>query len=83
LTFWARGAKGGEVITFGLGGIGAHFVYHDTAKVSREITLTREWKSYSIDLTDKDLSRVKTPFTWGAYDDKSTIQFYLDDIRIE
>ena len=83
LTFWARGAKGGEVITFGLGGIGAHFVYHDTAKVSREITLTREWKSYSIDLTDKDLSRVKTPFAWGAYDDKSAIQFYLDDIRIE
>ena len=35
-----------------------------------------------IDLTDADLTRIKTPFHWSIYDDEPIV-FFLDDIRIE
>jgi hypothetical protein len=54
LTFWARGEKGGEVInTFQVGGI--HGKYPDAGFVPMgQITLSREWKQYTINLVNID-----------------------------
>ena len=45
--------------------------------------LGREWKRYSIDLKDRDLTRIKTPFVWSMAGRGRPVTFYLDDIRFE
>jgi hypothetical protein len=84
LTFWARGEEGGERIDFAVGILGTDKPYHDTAKAERKgVKLKRKWKRYSIDLDDKDLSRIKTPFVWSLGGRGRPVTFYLDDIRFE
>jgi hypothetical protein len=84
LTFWARGARGGEVVGFLLGTIGRDKPYFDTAQVKLDsVRLTAEWALYTLDLAGKDLARIKTGFGWVAAGQGSPIAFYLDDIRIE
>jgi hypothetical protein len=84
LTFWARGAAGGEKASFGVGLLGQKqdAPFFDTAQVKlADVILTKEWKQYTISLDGKDLSRIKTGFwfvsgpTAGA-----PTTFYLDDI---
>lgn len=83
LTFWARGARGGERIKFGVGIIKPDKKYFDTARVEREFTLTNAWQQYSLDLRDKDLSRIKTGFLWTMEAQGETTSCYLDAIRFE
>jgi hypothetical protein len=84
LSFWARGAEGGERIDFGVGLLGSDKEYPDTAKAKRTgVKLKREWKRYTIDLDGKDLSRIKTPFVWTLGGRGRPVTFYLDDIRFE
>jgi len=56
LTFWARGKYGGEVINkFQVGGITGK--YHDSGVISvGPITLRKEWRKYTFDLTRMDSS---------------------------
>ena len=82
LTFWARGATGGEKITFAIGGIGPEANYPDSVHRKLDLTLTPKWTAYSIDLTGADLTRIKTGFHWSA-SATSPIEFFLDDIRYE
>lgn len=84
LTFWARGATGGEKVDFKLGVLGEDKPFHDSA--SAELTgvlLTPQWKQYTIDLTGKDLSCIKTGFVWVLGGQGKPVTFYLDDIRYE
>ncbi|MFA5145621.1 MAG: hypothetical protein WC723_06450 [Candidatus Omnitrophota bacterium] len=85
LTFWARGAKGGEVIQkFFVGGIKG--TYSDTANVETgAIELTNTWKQYTINLSGKDLSYVSGGFGWATTSDLNPdgCVFYLDDIKFE
>ncbi|WP_145076540.1 glycoside hydrolase family 2 TIM barrel-domain containing protein [Poriferisphaera corsica] len=83
LTWYARGAKGGEKIKFGFGLLGMDKTYHDTASFESEYTLTDQWMQYSTDLTGKDLSRIKTGFYWVLAGQGAPITFYLDDIKYE
>jgi hypothetical protein len=84
LTFWARGAKGGEVVTFEMGIIGKDKRFSDTARGKLDkVRLTAEWKQYAIDLTGKDLSRVKTGFVFVLAGQGGPVTFYLDDVRYE
>ena len=84
LTFWARGEKGGESVAFLCGLIGKEKAFFDTAQAKLPVTgLTKEWKQYTIDLTGKDLSRIKTGFGWTLAGSGEPITFYLDDIRYE
>ena len=83
LTFWARGAKGGEKVTFGFGLIDRDKKYYDTALGKTEVTLSPDWKEYQINLTDKDLSRIKTGFYWTAAATGAPFSFYLDDVKYE
>lgn len=83
LVFGARGEKGGEVVTFKMGGVGMGHPYPDSDTASTEpIVLTKEWKEYSIDLTGKDLSHIIGGFAWigTAKENQSNITFYLKDI---
>ena len=86
LTFWARGKEGGEKVKFEMGGIAGE--YSDSirlAKSTRIISLSDEWKQYSIDLTGKDLSHVIGGFCWvtNQQQNHEGCIIYLDDIRYE
>ncbi len=86
LTFWAKGENGDEVLTFQMGGVGMRRDHPDTTNVKTElITLTKDWKQYSIDLKDRDLSNISGGFAWvgSAKQNQQNITFYLDDIAYE
>jgi hypothetical protein len=84
LTFWARGEKGNETVTFQFGLLGADKRYSDTARGQVEkARLTADWKQYSIDLSGLDLSRVMTGFAWVVAGQGEPVIFYLDDVRYE
>jgi len=87
LTFWARGAKGGEVLKFKVGGIGINkATYPDSTEVEiGPVELTDAWKQYTINLVGKDLSYLSGGFAWVATADQNPegVTFYLDDIKFE
>ena len=85
LTFYARGAKGGEKIAeFKVGGITGDHGDSDAQAIG-PVTLTTEWKKYTIDLADKSLSNIIGGFAWSASrdDNPNGFTFYLDEIRFE
>ncbi|MCM8796567.1 MAG: hypothetical protein NC923_01595 [Candidatus Omnitrophica bacterium] len=85
LTFWARGAKGGEVLQKVMVG-GIKGVYPDSASVELgPIELTDTWKQYTINLVGKDLSYINGGFCWVITADLAPqgATFYLDDIKFE
>jgi len=85
VTFWARGAKGGEIIQkFMVGGIKGQ--YPDTAMVEMgPVELTDTWKQYTINLAGKDLSYISGGFGWTTTSDLNPegATFYIDDIKFE
>ena len=84
LTFLARGANGGETVTFEFGILGRDKTFFDTATAKLDrVALDAEWKQYSVDLQGKDLTRIKTGFAWVVAGQGAPITFYLDDIRYE
>jgi len=83
LTFWARGGAGGEKVEFYFGVIKSEKPFSDSDSGRITVFLTREWKQYSIDLTGKNLSRIKTGFGWSLAGQGRPITFYLDDIQYE
>ena len=84
LSFWARGAKGGEAVTFLFGTIGKPKKFHDTATGKLDkVSLGKEWQRYEIDVTGKDLSRIKSGFVWTLAAEGQPVTFFLDDIRWE
>jgi hypothetical protein len=85
LVFWARGDKGGELVScFKFGVLGTVNKFHDTASGSLDaVRLTSAWKQYSINVADKDLSCIKTGFAWIVVGQGKPVVFYLDDISLE
>lgn len=83
VTFWARGEKGGEEVSFKFGLIGKGKKYHDTAKGALEsVKLSTEWRWYGIPASG-DLSRIKTGFSWVVFAKGAPVVFYIDDVRWE
>ena len=85
LTFWARGDKGGEIISeFKLGGITGEFSDTDSAGIGPAM-LTTDWQQFEIDTEGKDLSHIIGGFGLSANGDDNPEGFiiYLDDIRYE
>lgn len=83
LTFWARGRDGGEKVEFFVGAIKSDKPFPDTAMARIPTTLTTVWKQYTIDLTGKNLTRIKTGFGWSLAGQGRPVTFYLDDIQYE
>ncbi len=85
LTFWARGAQGGEKIAeFKVGGITGEYPDTDSSSIG-PIELTKEWQKYTIDLDGKDLSHIIGGFCFAASKDDNPNGFviYFDDIIYE
>lgn len=83
LTFWARGEKGGEMINFKMGGSGMNHKYADTDTAGiGPLSLSKEWREYSINLKNKNLSRIIGGFAFVAnakFNPGQTV-FYIDEI---
>ncbi len=80
--FWARGAKGGERLKFGFGGMTGQ--YGDSAKKEMQFTLTNQWAEYEIPTTGLDLSTIHFGFMFAIDsrgNDPQKVTFFLDDIR--
>ena len=84
LTFKARGAKGGEIATFKMGGIQGEHGDSDNGEVG-PVTLTPQWQTYTIDLAGKNLKQIVGGFcvVFAASDDPTGLQIFLNDIRYE
>ena len=83
LTLWARGEAGGEKVTFFCGGKKNDSAYSNTAGGESVVELTKDWKQYSIDLSGKDLSRIKNGFGWSVGGQGKPVTFYVVDIQYE
>ncbi|MEN6314994.1 MAG: hypothetical protein ABFD25_12190 [Clostridiaceae bacterium] len=95
LTFWAKGAVGGESVEFFCAGVGRNSntgeptnPYPDSSpKISLGyVTLNDYWTPYSIPLTGYDLSYVLGGFGWVTNDARNCnqdITFYIDDIQFD
>jgi hypothetical protein len=83
LEFWARGAEGGEVVSFGFGLLGADAKHPDSGKGElKDIRLTDEWRRYRIEIGGNvDLQRIKTGFYWVLAGQGKPLTFYIDEIR--
>ncbi len=93
LVFWARGEKGGEMLSktqvgtlaeVKVGGITGEYADSDSVSIG-PLMLTPEWKEYTIDLTGKDLTYISGGFCWAASaaDNPSGFTIYFDDIYYE
>ncbi|MCP4649381.1 MAG: hypothetical protein GY853_04780 [PVC group bacterium] len=82
LTFWAKGKKGGEKITFIIGGMDQD--YSDSGNIEREIRLNEKWKKYSI-VPKGNLKHMIASFgvAVNALDNPEGCSFYLDQIYYE
>jgi hypothetical protein len=83
LTFWAKGAQGGEKVKFEYGILGRDKKHYDTSRGELEVVLTTEWKRHAIPLEGRNLRRIKTGFGWAAALDRAPLTFYLADVRYE
>jgi hypothetical protein len=91
ITFWAKGAAGGEILDFKAGGINSNDQsgpYKDSFfRAIEGVELANEWRQYSIDVRDADLSSVIGGFCWAASQNdnpnRSSITFYLEAITLE
>jgi len=85
LTFWARGANGGERIEeFKVGGIMGEFSDSDAAGIG-PVILNKDWTQYTIDLKGKDMSYIIGGFCFATNVDVNPdgATFYLDEIKYE
>jgi hypothetical protein len=84
LAFWARGAKGGEVVSFELGLLGKDKPFPDTGRAKKaDVTLTADWQQIRIDLSGQDLTRIKSGFVVTVAGQGKPVTVYLDDIAYE
>jgi hypothetical protein len=47
------------------------------------VELAKDWQQYTIDLSGKDLTCIKTGFGWTLAAPGRPVTFYLDDIQYE
>jgi hypothetical protein len=82
LELWARGAYGGEKVSFGVGIIRKDKAYPDSGIAKGDtVQLTREWKRYTVPLGKVDLSSIKTGFVVTLTGRSTPVTIYLDSIR--
>jgi hypothetical protein len=95
LTFWARGAQGGEVVEFFVGGVGresdsgiANQIDPDSSpkRSTGNLILSNTWQQYRISLVGADLSYTLGGFGWkvaAAANSRSQVEFFIDDISFD
>jgi len=84
LTVWAKGRSGGEQVSFAVGIIKPEKKYADTAIVDGgKHELTQSWQKFTVDLTGKDLKRIKTGLVMIVAAHGQPVTIYLSDIQFE
>ena len=90
VSFSARGAAGGEVVSFWFGGSGSYDPCADPLSGNLQITLSTSWTAYSIPVSGPYAPAVLTGFGFSVSKSSQTalpqaqaITFYVDDIRWE
>ena len=83
LRFWAKANYDNLPIQIGVGLLEEDRTYHDTDKKMVDITLTREWKEYTIKLKRLDLSCIRSGLVLFASGQGVRHQIYLDEVRFE
>lgn len=82
LSLWARGAYGGEEVSFGVGLNDETTAYPDSAISKRKtVVLTDQWQRYTVPLSKHDLSSIKTGFVVVLKGRASPVTVYLDNIQ--
>lgn len=82
-SFWAKSKFSGVVVRLGFGLIENDMPYPDTAKKAEEITLTSEWKKYTIKLKKADLSCIRSGLVLFASSYGYPQTIYIDDVVFE
>lgn len=83
LSFWMRGAAGGEKAKVEFGILGKDKTYPDSGSGSTTVVMTKDWKEYSIDLAGKDMTKIKTGFVVTVAGAGKPVTFYIDDVKYE
>ena len=80
LTFWVKGEKGGEKVSFKAAGKDLEF-----GAITSDITLGSDWKKYEIDLQKADLAKITQPFgfDFDRPSDGNPMIFYLKGVTID
>lgn len=84
ITFWARGDRGGEIVTFNCGGTSGTYPDSDSLS-SGPIQLGGQWMQYVMDLSGIDRRYISAGFGFSVSREMNPdgCTFYLDDIRYE
>ena len=85
LSFWAKAEQEGIKIKFGLGMFTRDKnPWFDTAfGDTGDLTLTTQWTAYQIDVSQLDLTRVKTGFYFFGGGIGKPYSFYLDEVKFQ
>jgi hypothetical protein len=88
VSFYAAGAKGGEVLKFQVGGMNTlpggdpALTNKDSFTATADVTLTTEWARYEVPLKDANYDSVIGGFAWTAtVSSDAEVKFYVDDVR--
>jgi hypothetical protein len=82
LEFLARGADGGEIVSFGVGMLGRDADFPDSSRTEvKGVKLRDEWQRFVVPLQGKDLSSIKTGFFISIEGGRKPVTVYLDHIR--
>ena len=82
-SFWAKASEDNIKATIGYGLIDANKPFPDTSKKSIEITLTKEWKQYTIKTKKEDLSCIRSGLVLFSSSSLFPHKIYLDDVVFE
>jgi hypothetical protein len=84
ITFWARGEKGGEIVSFSCGGTAGTYPDSDSLSTG-PVELSDKWLQYVMDLSGVDLRYISAGFGFAVSREMNAdgCTFYLDDIRYE
>ena len=85
LTFWLRGARGGErIAAIKVGGVNGDYPDSDEASLGA-VRLSQDWEKYTIDLKGKDLRHIIGGFCFVVRrsDNPRGATFYLDEVVFE
>jgi hypothetical protein len=78
--FWARGKDGGEVVSFSMGILKGKKYSDSEGAELKNLKLRKTWTKYRIPLDGRDVSCIKTGFSWSLSGQGKPVTFYLDEI---
>ncbi|MFK7748853.1 MAG: glycoside hydrolase family 2 TIM barrel-domain containing protein [Kordia sp.] len=82
-TFWAKASRDGVTATIGFGLIDKDKPFPDTAKKSKKLELTSEWKKYTIKLKRSDLSCIRSGLVLFSNSFGFPQSIYIDEVVFE